>query len=196
MNTIKKLSPTAITAIIIGVVAVIVAIFSISTYNDLAKQDQAVKAKWSQVENVMERRADLIPNLTAAVKGSMSHETKIFDDIAKARQNYYNADSTTAKASADNEVNKSVGTLLNVISESYPTLASNDNVKTLMTQLEGSENRISVERKRYIEAVQDYNSSLVTFPRNLFANLMGLKEKPEFKADPEAYNVPKVDLSE
>ncbi|WP_125702604.1 LemA family protein [Lacticaseibacillus daqingensis] len=192
----KKLSPVAITGIVIGVVALFVAIFSISTYNGLAKQNQAVEAQWSQVENVMQRRADLVPNLVSAVKGSMNHETKVFTDIAKARANYNNASSTKAKASADADLNQSVGTLLNVISEDYPDLKSNSDVQTLMTQLEGSENRISVERKRYIDAVRDYNASVVTFPKNLFANMMGLGQKATFKADPSAYKVPKVDLGD
>ncbi|MFD1393110.1 LemA family protein [Lacticaseibacillus jixianensis] len=192
----KKFSPLAITGIVIGVVALIVAIYSISTYNSLQKQNQAVEAQWSQVENVMQRRADLVPNLVSAVKGSMKHEDKIFGTIAKARENYNKANTTTAKAKADDQLNSSVGTLVSVIQESYPQLASNANVQTLMTQLEGSENRISVERKRYIDGVRDYNQSVVTFPKNLFASMMGLGQKPTFKADPGASEVPKVDLGD
>ncbi|KRN25887.1 LemA family protein [Lacticaseibacillus camelliae] len=192
----KKLSPLAITWIVIAAVAVIVGIYSISTYNSLQKQNQAVEAQWSQVENVMQRRADLVPNLVSAVKGSMKHEDKIFGTIAKARENYNKADTTTAKAKADDQLNSSVGTLVSVIQEQYPTLASNENVQTLMTQLEGSENRISVERKRYIEDVRDYNQSVVTFPKNLFASMMGLGQKPTFKANPGADQVPKVNLGD
>ncbi|WP_225048061.1 LemA family protein [Lacticaseibacillus kribbianus] len=192
----RKLSPVAVTGIVIGVIALFVAIFGVSTYNGLAKQNQAVEAQWSQVENVMQRRADLVPNLVSAVKGQMKHETQIFDDIAKARSAYGSATSTKDKADADAKLNQSVGTLLNVIQESYPDLKSSGNVSTLMTQLEGSENRIAVERKRYIDAVRDYNSSVVTFPKNLFANMMGLGQKATFKADPSAYKVPTVDLDD
>lgn len=190
----KKLSPVAITGIVIGIVAVIIGIYSISTYNSLQRENQALEAQWSQVENVMQRRADLVPNLVNAVKGSMKHEEKIFTAIAQARENYNNATSTTKKAQADAQINTSVGTLLSAINEDYPDLKSNSNVQTLMTQLEGSENRISVERKRYIEDVRDYNQAVVTFPKNLFANMMGLGQKATFKADPGAEKVPTVNL--
>jgi LemA protein len=190
----KRLSPVAITGIVIAAIAVIIGIYGVSTYNSLAKKNQEVTAQWSQVENVMQRRADLIPNLVSAVKGSMNHETKVFDDIATARRNYSAASTTKEKAAADDQVNQSVGTLLNVIKESYPKLNSQQNVQTLMTQLEGSENRISTERRRYIDDVKTYNQDVVTFPKNIFANMMGLGQKATFKASPEAAKVPKVDL--
>ncbi|WP_390407332.1 LemA family protein [Lacticaseibacillus jixiensis] len=190
----KRLSPVAITGIVIAAIAVILGIYGVSTYNSLQKQNQEVTAQWSQVENVMQRRADLIPNLVSATKGSMKHETDVFEAIAKARSNYNNATSAKSKATADSQLNQSVGTLISAIKESYPQLSSQDNVKTLMTQLEGSENRISVERQRYIEDVKAYNQSVVTFPKNIFANMMGLGQKATFKADPAASEVPKVDL--
>lgn len=190
----KRLSPVAITGLIIAAVAVIFGIYGVSTYNSLAKQNQEVTAQWSQVENVMQRRADLIPNLVSAVKGSMNHETEIFDNIAKARSNYNNATSTKAKATADSQLQAQTANLISVIKESYPKLSSQANVQTLMTQLEGSENRISTERQRYIEDVKAYNQSVVTFPKNIFANMMGLGQKATFKATPAASEVPKVDL--
>ncbi|WP_125710685.1 LemA family protein [Lacticaseibacillus porcinae] len=191
----KRLSPVAITGLIIAAVAVIFGIYGVSTYNSLAKQNQEVTAQWSQVENVMQRRADLIPNLVSAVKGSMNHETEIFDNIAKARSNYNNATTTKAKATADSQLQAQTANLISVIKESYPQLSSQANVQTLMTQLEGSENRISTERQRYIEDVKAYNQSVVTFPKNIFANMMGLGQKATFKADPSASEVPKVDLN-
>ena len=130
-----------------------------------------------------------------AVKGQMGQEQKVFGDIAEARKSYANADSTTSKAKADDQLNKSVGTLINVIKENYPNLQSSNQVNTLMTQLEGSENRISVERKRYIDQVRDYNQSVVTFPKNIFASMMGLGKKDTFKATPSAQTVPSVDFS-
>ncbi|KRL44980.1 LemA family protein [Lacticaseibacillus manihotivorans] len=191
----KRLSPVAITGLIIAAAAVIFGIYGVSTYNSLAKQNQEVTAQWSQVENVMQRRADLIPNLVSAVKGSMNHETEIFDNIAKARSNYNNATTTKAKATADSQLQAQTANLISVIKESYPKLSSQANVQTLMTQLEGSENRISTERQRYIEDVKAYNQSVVTFPKNIFANMMGLGQKATFKADPSASEVPKVDLN-
>ncbi|EPD09510.1 hypothetical protein Lpp48_15179 [Lacticaseibacillus paracasei subsp. paracasei Lpp48] len=190
----KRLSPVAVTSIVLGVIVAICLIFGIGTYNSLAKQNQAVEAQWGQVENVMQRRADLVPNLVNAVKGNMGQEQKVFGDIAEARKSYANASSTTDKAKADDQLNKSVGTLINVIKENYPTLQSSNQVNTLMTQLEGSENRISVERKRYIDQVRDYNQSVVTFPKNIFASMMGLGKKDTFKATPAAQTVPSVDF--
>lgn len=191
----KRLSPVAVTSIVLGVIVAICLIFGIGTYNSLAKQNQAVEAQWGQVENVMQRRADLVPNLVNAVKGNMGQEQKVFGDIAEARKSYANASSTTDKAKADDQLNKSVGTLINLIKENYPTLQSSNQVNTLMTQLEGSENRISVERKRYIDQVRDYNQSVVTFPKNIFASMMGLGKKDTFKATPAAQTVPSVNFS-
>jgi len=192
----KKLSPLAITGIVIGVIVVVLGIFGVSTYNSLARQNQTVEAQWSQVENVMQRRADLIPNLVNSVKGSMKQEQKVFGDISKARENYSAAKTTTDKANADAALGQSVGTLINVINENYPDLKSNNQVEALMTELEGSENRISVERKRYIDEVRDYNQSVVSFPKNVVAGMMGLGQKATFKANPGADKAPQVNLTD
>lgn len=184
--------------ILIGVAIVIVGLImvGIGTYNSLAKQNQKVESSWSQVQNVMQRRYDLVPNLVNAVKGSMKQEQKVFGDIADARKQYSQASSTKDKIKANTQLDQSVGTLVNVIQENYPELKSNDNVQTLMTQLEGSENRISVERKRYNDSVQTYNQSVVTFPKNIFANMMGLGQKPYFKASTNAQNAPNVNFDD
>jgi LemA protein len=176
------------------IVIVLLVIFGISQYNGLAKKEQSVESQWSQVENVMQRRADLVPNLVNSVKGSMQQEQKVFGDIAKAREAYGSANNDSEKIKASQELDQSVGTLINVINENYPELKSNDNVQTLMTQLEGTENRISVERKRYNEVVKDYNEQVVSFPKNIFANMMGLGKKDYFKADPTASSVPSVNF--
>ena len=178
------------------IVVVLLVVFGISQYNGLAKREQSVESQWSQVENVMQRRADLIPNLVNSVKGSMTQEQKVFGDIAKAREAYGSANSDSEKIQASQELDQSVGTLINVINENYPELKSNDNVQTLMTQLEGTENRISVERKRYNEVVQEYNEQVVSFPKNIFANMMGLGKKEYFKADPTASSVPSVNFDD
>lgn len=180
--------------IIVLVIVGLLAVFGITQYNSLAKEEQAVEAQLSQVDNVMQRRADLIPNLVNSVKGSMGQEQKVFGDIAEARKAYGNASTDEEKIETSQALDQSVGTLVNVINENYPELKSNENVQTLMTQLEGSENRISVERKRYNEAVQTYNQKVVSFPKNIFANMMGLGKKPYFEAQPGAENVPEVDL--
>lgn len=181
--------------IAVGVVVAVIVIYSISSYNSLAKSNQDVKSQASQVENVMNRRYDLIPNLVNSVKGSMKQEKDVFGDIAKARQNYSNASSTAKKADASAQLDQSVGTLINVIREDYPELNSNKNVSTLMTQLEGSENRIATERKRYNEKVSDFNKSVVTFPKNIFANMYGFHQKEYFKASDKAKENPKVNFN-
>jgi LemA protein len=176
------------------IVIVLLVVFGISQYNGLAKKEQSVESQWSQVENVMQRRADLVPNLVNSVKGSMQQEQKVFGDIAKAREAYGSANNDSEKIKASQELDQSVGTLINVINENYPELKSNDNVQTLMTQLEGTENRISVERKRYNDVVKEYNEQVVSFPKNIFANMMGLGKKDYFKADPTASTVPSVNF--
>ncbi len=186
----KGVSGGIIVLVIIGLLAV----FGITQYNSLAREEQAVEAQLSQVDNVMQRRADLIPNLVNSVKGSMGQEQKVFGDIAEARKAYGNASTDEEKIESSQALDQSVGTLVNVINENYPELKSNDNVQTLMTQLEGTENRISVERKRYNEAVQTYNQKVVSFPKNIFANMMDLGKKPYFEAQPGAENVPEVDF--
>ncbi|APT18266.1 hypothetical protein FC62_GL000815 [Amylolactobacillus amylotrophicus DSM 20534] len=176
-----------------GVVVILIAIF-VGMYNGLAKQNQDVEAQWGQVENQMQRRYDLVPNLVNSVKGSMKQEQKIFGDIAEARKAYGSASTDKEKMEANGNLDQSVGTLVNVIQENYPSLTSNENVQTLMTQLEGTENRITTERRRYNLAVQSYNRSVVSFPKNIFANMMGLGKKPYFEAVDAAEKTPTVDF--
>lgn len=166
----------------------------IRTYNDLAMRQNDVDTKWAQVENVMQRRADLIPNLVSSVKGSMKQEEKVFGQIADARKQYNNASTPKEKIAANEDIEKGLNLMINVIKENYPQLTSNENVKTLMTQLEGTENRISVERKNYIEEVNQYNKRLVRFPKNIYAKLFGFERKANFKGDARAQEVPRVNL--
>lgn len=177
-----------------GILVVILAIggYFIGTYNSLASAENNVDAKWSQVENVMQRRADLIPNLVNSVQGSMDHETEVIKQITDARKQYNNAGTPQEKVDANTKIEQSLGTMVSVIQESYPQLTSNENVKTLMVQLEGTENRISVERKNYIGEVQKYNQNLVRFPKNIVAKTMGFEKKVNFKADDKAKEVPDV----
>lgn len=177
-----------------GIVVVILAVggYFVGTYNSLASAENDVDAKFSQVENVMQRRADLIPNLVSSVQGSMDQETKVIKQITDARKQYNSANTPQEKVDANTKIEQSLGTMVNVIQENYPQLASNENVKTLMVQLEGTENRISVERKNYIDEVQKYNKNLVSFPKNLVAKTMGFEKKANFKADEKAKEVPSV----
>lgn len=163
-------------------------------YNSMNASKQVVDADWAQVENVMQRRADLIPNLVASVKGEMKNEQEIFKSIAESRKQFETSDTQADKLAADDELNAHTTALLNAVRENYPDLASSEQVKTLMTQLEGSENRISVERKRYIDDVAAYNKKVTSFPMNLLAMPFGFDSVTQYKASPAAVNAPVVDF--
>ncbi|MCF1600786.1 LemA family protein [Tetragenococcus halophilus] len=180
--------------LIIAAVIFVIAAPSIFTYNRLASAENDVDASWSQVENVMQRRADLVPNLVESVQGSMQQEQEIFGNIAEARQAYNEANTPEETVEANDELSGQLSTMVNVIREDYPELSSNDNVRTLMSQLEGTENRISTERRRYIQSVNQYNQLLVRFPNNLVANIFNFDRKDNFEAEEGAQEVPEVDF--
>ena len=178
--------------------------FFVGTYNSIVKAEEGVKSAWSQVENVYQRRFDLIPNLVNTVKGYASHESKVFTDIAEARSKaggvmqvsdevLNNPESFAKFQQAQSELGAALQRLL-VITENYPELKANQNFMDLQTQLEGTENRIAVERKRYNEAVQSYNVYIRQFPRSIIANMNGFREKAYFKADDQASTAPKVNF--
>lgn len=194
----KKFS---VTAIVIAVVAVI-AIWGISSYNGLVKADEGVKTAWSQVENVYQRRADLIPNLVATVKGYASHESETLEGVvaarAKATQVTVNADDLTEEniaqfQKAQGELGAALGRLM-AISEAYPDLKASQNFSELQAQLEGTENRIAVERKNYNETAREYNTSIRVFPRNIIASIFGFSAKGYFEAQEGAESAPKVEF--
>lgn len=177
---------------ILALVVVILAATLIPTYNGLAAADQDVKGKWSQVENVMQRRADLITNEVEVVKGYVKHEEKVFGDIAAARSVLYNSSSdVTSKLAADDKLASSARGVLALV-ENYPDLKASEQFTNLQIQIEGSENRVSVERKRFIDSVQAYNTKVTRFPGNIFGRLMGFGTKDYFKAAPGAQETPKV----
>ncbi|MDD5544305.1 MAG: LemA family protein [Acidobacteriia bacterium] len=166
----------------------------ISVRNTLVQKREDVKQKWSQVENVMQRRADLIPNLVATVKGYAAHEQKVFDDIAAARAALGGARSPQQAIAANNQLDGALSRLL-VVVENYPNLKADQQFLNLQAQLEGTENRIAQERRRYNESVQDYNTYLQLFPHNIFASLSGFSYNNDyFKANEAAKEVPKVDF--
>src|SRR5947208_4273567 len=163
-----------------------------STYNSLYGKREVVKQKWSNVDVNLERRADLIPNLVETVKGYTKHEEQVFSEIAQARSRLLNPQATPDEKIAANAQMDSALSRLLVISEAYPDLKASEQYKNLMTQLEGTENRIGVARRDYNEKVAEYNISRGHFPGVIFANLFGFKREEEFKVDPAKRDVPEV----
>lgn len=183
--------------IIIGilVVAVVIGLWAVSAYNRLAKANLTVDTQWAQVEAQYQRRFDLIPNLVASVQGIFTQEKEIFIAIAEARKGYAGARTSDEKAEAAGQVESALGRLL-VITENYPQLNSNQTLQNLMTQLEGTENRISTERNRYNDVVSSYNAQIVVFPYTLTAPLFGFKQRAFFKADQPASVAPTVKFNQ
>ena len=164
------------------------------SYNTFVSQEQAIKAQWAQVENQLQRRNDLIPNLVETTKGFAQHEEAVYKDIADARSQLLNAKTPAETIAAANKQTSALGRLLAVV-ENNPQLKSNEQFNRLMDELAGTENRIAVERMRYNERVQEYNTSRRQFPANVTAKLFGFKEHPFFTAPEEAKQVPKVNFS-
>jgi len=176
---------------IIIAVAVVVLLYGWTTYNGLVGASVGIDGQWAQVETQYQRRFDLIPNLVESVKGIMSQEQKVFSDIAEARTKYSGAMTVDEKARAAGQVESALGRLL-VITENYPQLKSSETVQTLMSQLEGTENRVSVERKRFNDAVASYNLKTKRFPSNILASLFGFSERAYLEAADGAENAPQV----
>jgi len=167
----------------------------VSVRNELVTQREAMRAAWSQVDNVIQRRADLIPNLVNTVKGYASHEQKVFSDLAAARAQLAGARNPEERISANTRLEGALSRLL-VVVENYPNLKADQQFLRLQDELSGTENRIAVERRRYNEAVQRYNTTLQLFPNNLVAAISGFqREDAYFKAEDSAREVPKVDFS-
>lgn len=174
--------------------AIILAAFSLmSSYNGFVSGSQNIDGQWAQVETQYQRRFDLIPNLVNSVKGIFNQEKEVFTAIAEARTRYSGAQSVDAKAAAAAEVESALSRLL-VIVENYPQLQSNQAVLGLMDELAGTENRVSVERKRFNDLVLVYNTKVKRFPGNLIANLFGFSERAYFEAIEAAEQAPKVEL--
>lgn len=179
---------------LIGIVAIVVLLIGsiVGIYNGLVAKDVAVKTAWSQVENQYQRRLDLIPNLVETVKGYKIHEADVFKHIADARAKLAGANTVSQKVEATNGLEGALSRLLMVV-ENYPNLKADANFRQLMDGLEGTENRIAVERMRYNETVQDYNTSVRRFPTVLFVNMFGFdREKVLFEAEKGAKVAPKV----
>ncbi len=160
-------------------------------YNSMVSMRENIDAAWAQVENQLQRRNDLIPNLVEVTKGYATHEKEIFDHIADARSRLINAGSRDEKIDAANDLGGALSRLL-VVAERYPDLKANETFARLSDELAGTENRIATERRRYNEAVQTYNTYIKRVPQNLTARMFGFTEQKYFQAPKEAQQVPKV----
>jgi LemA protein len=178
--------------IVLAVIAVL-ALSVVGVYNGLVGSDQGVKQSWAQVENMLQRRYDLIPNLVSTVKGYASHEKEIFTQVAEARAKLSGAGTVNQKVGASNAMEGALSRLL-AIAENYPQLRASENFRALQDELAGTENRLSVARMRYNEAVQSYNTRARTIPAVLFVGMFGFdREKSFFKVASEvAKEVPQV----
>jgi LemA protein len=181
----RTASATVLVAVAIGL--------SGCSYNRFVSQEEQIKTQWAQVENQLQRRNDLIPNLVETVKGIAQQERDVFGQIADSRAKLSGAQTPEQTIQAANEQSAALARLL-VIVENYPQLRSNEQFARLMDELSGTENRIAVERMRYNERVQQYNTSRRQFPSNITAGIFGFKEYPLFDAPPDAERVPRVDF--
>lgn len=191
------------TLIIVGIVVVVLFIiyrFFAGSYNNMVNAEETTSAAWSQVQNVYQRRIDLIPNLVNTVKGMATSEKETFEAVinARAKATAVNVDASKLSPeqiqkfqSAQGELSQALGRLM-VVSEQYPQLRQSEGFLNLQAQLEGTENRIAVERKSFNETVQTYNTLIRTFPNNIFAGMYGFSKKGYFEADAGADKAPKV----
>lgn len=164
----------------------------VSARNQMVAKQFAVQAQWGQVQTVLQRRADLIPNLVATVKGAAQHEETVFADVDKARESLLSAHDPQSQMQANGQLDGALGRLL-AVAENYPNLKANQNFLELQDQLEGTENRIAVERHRYNEAVQDYDTFIGQFPNNIWARIAGFRQNNAyFAASSGAQQVPQV----
>lgn len=178
--------------VILGIL-VLGASWGVTKYNSLVTANEAINAQWAQVENQLQRRADLIPNLEATVKGYAIHEEKVFADIANARAALNSAKSVDDKAKAAGTLESAISRLL-VIVENYPTLKADVQFKALMDELTGTENRLAIERMRFNELVRDFDTKIKQFPMSIFARIVGMNARAYFEVAPEAKAAPKIDF--
>ena len=179
--------------IILAILVAIGAIYAWSMYNKMVTASENVDNQWAQVETQYQRRFDLIPNLVESVKGIMEQEKEVFGNIAEARTRYAGATTNNEKAAAAGQVESALARLL-VVMENYPELKSAENVQTLMIQLEGTENRISVERKRYNDIARDFNVMIKRIPAKFFAGWYGFEERNYFESVEGAETAPVVEF--
>ena len=185
-----RLSKTAAAALALVVLS---ALAGGCSYNKFTSQEEGIKGQWAQVENQLQRRNDLIPNLVETVKGVAAQEQAVFGQIAEARAKMAGATTPEQKIAAANAETSALGRLF-VVVENYPQLRSNEQYASLMSQLEGTENRLATERMRYNDLVRNYNTLRRSFPSNITGKMFGFKEHPYFEVPPDAKAVPKVNF--
>ena len=161
--------------------------------NSLVTMDENVNSAWAQVETVLQRRYDLIPNLVNTVKGYAKHESGVFEEVTRLRSQWGEAKTQADKVQAANQIEGALSKLL-LVSENYPELKANQNFIALQDELSGTENRIAVERRRYNEVVKEFNSSIRRFPTSVVAGMMGLQKREYFEAEKGAAAAPKVEF--
>lgn len=177
--------------IVILAVVILLGLYALVTYNGLVTLNVSADTQWKQIETQYQRRFDLIPNLVESAKGVMKQEQAVFTAIADARTRYSGAVTTNEKVAAASQVESALGRLL-VITENYPQLKSSETVQSLMTQLEGSENRISVERTRFNDSIKAYNLKVMRFPSSIVASIFGFGAREYFNATAGAEKAPEV----
>ena len=191
-----------IAVIAVVVVAVVVGVWAMGSRNSFVTKEEGVASAWAQVENVYQRRADLIPNLVETVKGYATHEQSTLEGVVSARAratqvtidpDKIDVESLRRFQEAQGELGAALSRLL-AVTENYPDLKANENFMQLQAQLEGTENRIAVERKKFNEVVRDYNVTVRQFPGNIVAAMFGFEAKPYFEADESAHQAPKVEF--
>ncbi|NLY18665.1 MAG: LemA family protein [Clostridiaceae bacterium] len=180
--------------IVVGVIVLIIVFSGVGAYNNLVAKSENVETQLSQIDNQLQRRNDLIPNLVETVKGYAAHEQEIFTSVAEARSKLAGAASVSDRADASSELTNALNRLI-AIAENYPQLKANENFIQLSTELAGTENRIAVARMDYNEAARDYNTTIRKFPTVILANLFGFEKAEYFEADESARDVPKVDFT-
>ena len=183
-------------------VLAIAALWGIKVYNDLVNQEEGVEAAWAQVENQYQRRADLVPNLVATVKGYATHEQETLEGVVEARAKATQISIDPANATpeqlaayqaAQGELSQALGRLL-AVAENYPDLKANENFRDLQSQLEGTENRIAIARQQFNDVARQYNQKVRRFPGNIIAGMFGFEKKPYFEAEEGAQKAPKVEF--
>lgn len=181
--------------VVIGIILAVLAMILIPSYNKFVNLEEDVDQAYAQVENQLQRRLDLIPNLVSTVKGFASHEKEIISDIADSRARLAGAQGPEEQAVANTELSGALSRLL-VVVENYPDLKANENFTKLMDELAGTENRLGVARKDYNDVVSNYNRQVKRFPGKIVASIFGYDEKEYFKADAAANEVPNVDFGD
>lgn len=171
--------------------AVIIMLILFSGYNSLVTANEDINGKWSQVENQLQRRSDLIPNLVATTKGMAQQEKDVFQAVNDARTKLAGAQTVNDKAEANNELSGSLSRLL-MVAENYPDIKSDASFRQLADELAGTENRIAVARRDYNNAVQNYNTQIKSLPKSLYAGILGFHQRDYFKADEKAQETPQV----